>query len=219
MKKDLFHWDIETVGQYKDFTEFELNDKRGSDLFRKKFTNLGWDVKYVSLESAYLEQSGIVSTFGKICCISFGYLDKDVERISSFYGDDEKEIVSKFNNLLKKIELKDFSLCGFRILYFDIPWLLHKLHKYKITPADIIYLYDKKPWENRIVDMSDDWKQKFAWGFSFDSMLYELGIDSPKDDMDGSKVHSSYWNGNILDIKDYCEKDVLGSIRASEVIY
>jgi hypothetical protein len=41
-----------------------------------------------------------------------------------------------------------------------------KLHKYGIEPANIIYLYDKKPWDCKIVDMSDDWKSKFAWAFS-----------------------------------------------------
>jgi hypothetical protein len=68
----------------------------------------------------------------------------------------------------------------FRINYFDIPWVLHKLHKYGIEPANIIYLYDKKPWDCKIVDMSDDWKSKFAWAFSFDEMCYEIGVMSPK---------------------------------------
>ena len=71
----------------------------------------------------------------------------------------------------------------------------------------------------RITDMSDDWKQKFAWAFSFDEMCYELGVKSPKDIINGSDVHKYYWSGKIEDIKTYCEKDVSSSIDASLKIY
>ena len=141
------------------------------------------------------------------------------KQIRSFYGDNEKEIVSKFNDLLKKIEQKSFKLSGFRVNYFDIPWVLHKLHKYGIEPAEMIYLYDKKPWACRIVDMADDWKQKFAYSYSFDEMCYELGVESPKTKMDGSQVNEYYYAGRIEEIKNYCEADVSSSIDASLKLY
>lgn len=216
---ELFMFDLETAGQYKDFIEFEKNDERGSSLFSKKYKKMSWDEKYENIETAYLDNAGIIPTYGKIVCISFGYLDNGQERISSFYGDDEKDIVNKFNELLKKIEKKDFNLSGFRVLYFDLPWLLHKLYKYGIQPANIIVTHNKKPWEMRITDMSDDWRSKFAWAFSFDEMVYELGLESPKDNMNGSEVHKAYWDGNINDVKVYCEKDVKACIRVSQKIY
>jgi predicted PolB exonuclease-like 3'-5' exonuclease len=216
---ELFHFDIETAGQYKDFTEFEKNDERGSNLFKGKYQKMGWGEKYENIYEAYLDNAGIVPTYGRIVCISFGYLDNGQERISSFYGDDEKDIVNKFNELLKKIEKKSFNLSGFRVAYFDIPWILHKLAKYRIKPADIISTYNKKPWEMRITDMSDDWRSKFAWAFSFDEMVYELGVESPKDNMNGSEVHMAYWEGRINDVRTYCEKDVMACIKVSELIY
>jgi hypothetical protein len=181
---ELFFFDIEVVGKYKDFNTFKINDERGSKLFEKKFEVMNWINKYDSIDDAYLKQAGIIPTYGKIICISFGYIDNDGEdRISSFCGDDEKEIVEKFNNLLKRIEKKSFNLSGFRILYYDIVFILHKLHKYGIEPANIIITHNKKPWEMRITDISDDWKGKFAWAFSFDEVTYELDITSPKDNM------------------------------------
>ena len=167
----------------------------------KEGEKMSWNEKYKDINEAYLENAGIISTYGRIVCISFGYETNGEKQIRSFYGDDEKDIVESFNNLLKKIETKSFSLSGFRINHFDIPWVLHKLHKYGIDPANMIYLYDKKPWDMRIVDMSDDWKQKFAWAFSFDEMCYELSVDSPKSNMNGSQVHEFYHNGKIEDIK------------------
>ena len=83
----------------------------------------------------------------------------------------------------------------------------------------MIYMYDKKPWDARIVDIADDWKQKFAWGFSFDEVCYELSIPSPKDNMDGSEVHKYYWEGKLEDIKRYCEKDVNSTLEVGKVLY
>jgi predicted transcriptional regulator len=36
-----------------------------------------------------------------------------------------------------------------------------------------------------------------------------LGIESPKEDIEGSKVHGVFWKEKSLErIKDYCERDV-----------
>ena len=37
---ELFHWDIETAGQYKDFETFEANDERGANLFKNKYNKM-----------------------------------------------------------------------------------------------------------------------------------------------------------------------------------
>ena len=217
---ELFHFDIETAGQYKDYDTFLDTDERGAKLFMNKYEKMNWKDKYEDINEAYLENAGIVPTYGRIVCISFGFIDNEgFSKISSYYGDNEEEIVTSFNNLLKKIETKSFNLSGFRINHFDIPWVLHKLHKYGIEPANIIYLYDKKPWDVRVTDMSDDWKGKFAWAFSFDEMCYELGVVSPKDIINGSDVHKYYWSGRVEDIKTYCEKDVSSSIDVSKKLY
>lgn len=217
--RELFHFDIETVGEHKDFKTFMENDERGANLFLNKFEKMShWQEKYDNVEEAYLDNAGVISTYGKIVCISCGYLDKEVEKIESCSGD-EKYILEKFNNTLKKVEKKDFNLSGFRIVHFDIPWVLHKMHKYDIIPADIIYSYNKKPWEMRITDLSEDWKGRFAWSFSFDELCYELGIKSPKDNLNGSQVHKTYWERGDEDIIKYCESDVSASIKAGEIIY
>jgi predicted PolB exonuclease-like 3'-5' exonuclease len=217
---ELFMFDIETCGEYADYNTFLLEDERGAKLFESKFKKMGWESKYENVETAYLESAGIISTYGKICCISFGYVDDSgTKQIKSFYGEDERDIVNKFNELLKKIETKAFNLSGFRVNYFDIPYILHKLHKYGIKPANIIYLYDKKPWDVRVVDIADDWKQKFAWAFSFDEVCYELGISSPKENMNGSEVHEYYHKGKLEDIKRYCEMDVNSSIDVGNILY
>lgn len=215
---ELFFFDIETAGNYDTFDNFTLNDRKGAELFKSKYEKM-WKDKYSDINEAYIDNAGILSTYGRIVCISYGFIDKGVNFIKSIFADNEMEIVEKFNNVLKKVETKQFKISGFRIINFDIPWFLHKCHKYKIKPSDIVTTYGKKPWEMRIVDLSEDWKGRFAWSYSFDEMIYELGLQSPKDKMSGSDVHSKYWNGDILEIKEYCEKDVVSCIDAHKLIY
>lgn len=221
MTRDLLHFDIETVGEYENFEQFEENDKRGSDLFYSKYIKLKWYDKYDSVDAAYIDNAGIISTYGKIVCISFGFTSNNGEKkIKSIIDGDEKSIVKYFNEVLKKAETKNINLSGFRIRHFDIPWLLHKLHKYDIEPSNIIYTYDKKPWEMRITDLSEDWKGSFAWFYSFDEVCYELNVKSPKVKTNGSLVHSIYWNeGDINRIKEYCEQDISSSIDVENKIY
>jgi predicted PolB exonuclease-like 3'-5' exonuclease len=214
---ELFFFDIETVGQYPTYNEFELNDKRGADLFFNKWKKM-W--KDSTIEDAYLNNASIMSTYGKIVCISYGFIQNDgTYSIKSIFGDNEEEIITRFNNVLLKVETKQFDLSGYRIFHFDIPWFLHKCHRYKIKPADIISTYNTKPWEMRVVDMADDWKGRFAWSYSFDEMVYELGLESPKDKMDGSEVHQKYWSGKLSEIVEYCEKDIKACIEASKLLY
>ena len=43
-----------------------------------------------------------------------------------------------------------------------------------------------------------------------DLLSYKLGIDSPKENLDGSKVGHCYWEEKDLErIKQYCERDVV----------
>lgn len=222
--KNLFYFDIETVGQYRSLTEFELADERGANLFKKKFDkNPFMSDRHQSVYQGYLEYSPIFSTFGKIVCISFGYFHDKNEQgytISSIQYDNEEEIVIEFNKLLDKVGRKGMYLSGYRITSFDIPWVLHKLNRYNVTPSKLIDIYGTKPWDNKIVDLADEWKQKFKYYNTFDEVAYELGVDSPKDDIDGSMVHNVYWNeGNLSRIKTYCEKDVYASMMVGKKMF
>jgi predicted PolB exonuclease-like 3'-5' exonuclease len=220
MKRELFHFDIETVSEYPNIQSLKDIDIRGYNLFVNKYEWL-WKDKYDSLDEAYKDKAGIISTYGKIICISFGFIKDDSNKtIKSYYGNNEYDIVNSFNNALLKVQDKNFNIAGFKILQFDIPFLLHKLHKYEIKPAEILLPYNKKPWDMRIVDLAEDWKQKTLWPIYLDEVAYELNIDSPKDDISGKDVSRVYWEENDLEkIKNYCEKDVNVTIEIEKKIY
>lgn len=219
--ENLFYFDIETAGEYKDLQSLKENDERGYDLFVKKYKNNQWmQEKYDNIEDAYVNYAPIFSTFGKIVCISFGYYHKKNQQgysVLSIYGDNEFEILEQFQELLDKVSKRHMMLSGYRIKSFDIPWVIHKMNKYGIEPPKLVDVYGKKPWEIMAFDLADEWKQQFRYYVSFDEVAYELGVESPKDDMDGSMVHSTYWDGNgLTKIKTYCEKDVTTCLRVGE---
>lgn len=215
----LMHFDIETRGQYIDFNSFEANEEHGSKIFRQKYdTYLHKD--FESIDEAYLNRCSLVSTYGSICCISMGFqIDDNEMNINSIYGEDEKEIILKFNKNLEKASKNGFYLTGYNIKHFDIPWVLHKMHRYGIVPAPILNIYNIKPWEMRVIDMYEDWKQKTYSTYSFEEVCYELGVQTPKDDICGKDVHPLYWKGELERIKVYCEKDIKASIEVEKKIY
>jgi hypothetical protein len=71
---------------------------------------------------------------------------------------------------------------------------------------------NKKPWEINILDTTE----LFSFGnylqgryLGLELLSCSLGVDSPKTEMEGSKVNSTYWNDRDLEkIKKYCELDV-----------
>ena len=219
--KKLFYFDIETVGQYSNLEQLKKNDVIGYNLFLKKYKNNSWMVdKYGSVENAYLGDSPISTTFGKIVCISFGYYhSKNIQgyTISSICEHDERELIKKFVDLINKVSNKGMLLSGYMIKSFDIPWVVHKITKYGLEFPRLLDVYGKKQWDILAFDLADEWKQGGRYYIPFDEVAYELGVESPKDKMDGSKVHKTYWDEDDLNsIRVYCEKDVEACLRISE---
>ena len=69
----------------------------------------------------------------------------------------------------------------------------------------------KKPWEIPHIDTMELWKfGDFKNYTSLNLLARALGIPTPKDDIDGSRVWEVYWKDRDLDrIVTYCQKDVV----------
>ena len=94
--------DIETVPQEANFSKL---DKTKKHLWEKKAKTLvSSDVEAADVYS----RAGIYAEFGKIVCISIGFITIDNNkrklRLKSFFDDDEKELLSDFNQLLNFIK-------------------------------------------------------------------------------------------------------------------
>jgi len=180
-----------------------------------------WDKKSVSFREAsqsaseVYQRAGIYAEFGKIICISAGFV-KEREpfgfRLKSFFGDDEKNILSEFSSLLKKTSSsRDAVLCAHNGKEFDYPYIARRMIVNSLSIPGILDNAGKKPWEVKLLDTMELWKFGDHKNYtSLETLSAILGIDSSKDDIDGSMVADVYWKEHdIRRIVKYCEKDVI----------
>ncbi|RKN82662.1 3'-5' exonuclease [Ulvibacterium marinum] len=201
--------DIETVPQKVAFEE--LNDAE-QELWEQKSQYQRKDE--ITAEEFY-ERAGIWAEFGKIICISVGYfnLRGDVRsfRVTSFHGDEVK-ILKDFKNLLNgHFSSPKHLLCGHNGKEFDFPYIARRMIVHGISLPYKLDLFGKKPWEVPHLDTMELWKfGDYKHYTSLKLLAHILGIPSPKEDIDGSKVREVYYEDNDLDrIILYCEGDVV----------
>ena len=206
--------DIETVPKYSDFSDLPDVEKK---LWDKK--SVFFRTAEKTAEEVY-ERAGIYAEFGKIICISAGFIHVEGGerriRLKSFSGDDEKKLILEFNLMLKAFgEKKDLSLCAHNGKEFDFPYLARRMLINGIEIPEILDVAGKKPWEVKFTDTLDLWKfGDYKHYTSLELLAYIFDIPSPKDDLDGSMVSNVYYEEKDLSrIVKYCEKDVVTVIQ------
>lgn len=194
--------DIETVSE---FETVEQLDERWYALWKKKAETLFGDIP---VDLAY-SKAALVPEFGKIVCISVGYLKAGKWSSKSFFSDNEKNLLEDFKELLNKFPT--YKLAGHYAKGFDFPYICKRMLKHHIEIPASLDIKGKKPWEITLIDTKEMW-QFGDWknSTSLDLLTAFFGIESPKDAMDGSMVHDVYYKDqNLTKISLYCEKDVL----------
>jgi len=208
LRKILF-LDIETVPMVANYSELPERFKK---LWDKKASYL---VKENDTPESIFNRAGIYSEFGKIICISVGFIrEQDDERelrIKSFAGDDEKQLLVEFSDMVRSYFNKPNSLlCGHNGKEFDFPYIARRMLVHGIPIPEVLNTAGKKPWEVRHLDTMELWKfGDYKHFTSLDLLAAIFDIPSPKDDIDGSEVAGVYYEEKNLDrIVEYCEKDV-----------
>ena len=208
--------DIETVPQSADYGSLPLEWKEL------------WDTKSTALLKYHVDETnetlypraGIYAEFGKIICISCGFIQGSGSEkklhLKSFFGDNEKIVLAEFCEMLKKWSANEQKfLCAHNGKEFDFPYLCRRLIINDIAIPSILNISGKKPWEVNHFDTLELWKfGDFKSYTSLNLLAHCLGIPTPKDDIDGSKVWSVYWINKDLDrIVTYCQKDVVTVVQ------
>lgn len=200
--------DIETVPQFPDFNKL---DDKFKYLWEKKAEQLKRNKPDATADQLY-SSAGIYAEFGKIVCISCGFMSGKELRVKSFYGDDEKILLEEFADLLDKHYNDNYSLlCAHNGKEFDFPYIARRMLVNSIKLPEIINLAGKKPWEVRHLDTMELWKfGDYKHYTSLELLAALFNIPTPKDDIDGSMVGHVYWVEKDLDrIVKYCQKDVI----------
>ncbi|WP_417884675.1 3'-5' exonuclease [Zunongwangia sp.] len=207
--KHILFLDIETVPDTPSFDDWE---EEKQDLWAEK-------TKYIRKDEYSAEdffpRAGIWAEFGKIVCISVGFLkvknEKRNFRLKSFSGD-EKSILTDFSTLLNEHFNKAYHLlCAHNGKEFDFPFIARRMIIHQLKLPQKLNNMGKKPWEIPHLDTMELWRfGDYKHFTSLKLLTHTLGIPSPKNDISGEQVFEVYYQENNLQrIVKYCERDVV----------
>jgi 3'-5' exonuclease len=217
--------DIETVPGTADYEEMpdemqELWAIKSRGILKKSEDELEYD----EITESFKTRAGIYAEFGKIICISVGFLtrqpgsDEPLLRLKSFAGHSEAQLLTDFSDLLSKYfnSADKFALCGHNIKEFDVPYICRRLLINQLPFPKLLDIAGKKPWETKhLLDTMELWKFGDIKNYTSLRLLAAVfGFPSPKDDISGSDVAAVYWEERDVErIAQYCEKDVLATVQ------
>jgi 3'-5' exonuclease len=218
--------DIETVPAVATFDELDEELQELWGLKCRQLLRLGAEeeIEYDTMGELYETRAGIYAEFGKIICISVGYMTRQPEssepimRLKSFYNHVEASLLEDFSEVLNKhFNNPDrFAICGHNIKEFDIPYICRRLLLNQMPLPRMVDIAGKKPWETKhLLDTLELWKFGDNKNYTSLRLLTAIfGIPSPKDDISGADVARVYWEDRDLErIASYCEKDVLATAQ------
>jgi len=216
LEKVLF-LDIETAPQTYKIHDL---DEAKKNLFTSK-TRFIHHGEEEAIEKAYNDRSSILAEFGKIICISVGFvhsnsLSEKQIRMKSFYHKDEETLLKQFSELLNdKYNSPYHLLCGHNAKEFDFPYICRRMLINGLKLPNLLDLAGKKPWEISHLDTMELWKFGDYKSYTSLPLLCNIfNIPTPKDDITGADVARVYYEENDLErIKVYCEKDVVALIQ------
>jgi 3'-5' exonuclease len=212
MIEEIIFIDIETVPLASEYNG--LNEK-WKQLWEHK---MQFQIKNDEPAEFLYNRAGIYAEFGRIICISAGYVfQKNGEyffRVKSFYDEDEKTLILNFFRALDGFSRAGKrKLCAHNGQEFDYPYIARRALVNNLALPKIFDVAGSKPWEVKdyLIDTLQLWKFGDYKHYTSLSLLCELfNIPTPKDDIDGSQVSRIYWEEkNIERIVRYCEKDTL----------
>ncbi|MEL7146343.1 MAG: 3'-5' exonuclease [Bacteroidota bacterium] len=220
--KNILIVDIETVSSQPDFWQMNprLQDQwaRKSEFFKNEDD--------LSVAELFSQRASLYAEFGKIVSIGVGvfYRNEEAElsmRVKAFSGDDEKEILNNFKELLEtKFDSDHLKLCCHNGKEFDYPYLCRRMLINKISIPMALNLRDRKPWEVQHLDTMEMWKFGDRRNYAtLELMTALLGIESSKVEEDGSpidgtQVNRLYYKEKGLErIVRYCKQDVVATAQ------
>jgi DNA polymerase elongation subunit (family B) len=205
--------DIETVSTTEHYKDLDNRLKKQWDRKAALIKN----EENLTPETLFFDRAGIYAEFGKIICIAVGLFTQTKSndmglRIKAFGDKDERKVLAQFKDLIdKKLDGDNLILCAHNGKEFDFPYLCRRYLVNEIQIPAALQIAGKKPWEIKHVDTMELWKFGDRKNYtSLDLLAAIFGIESSKNNIDGSMVNKVYYQDNDLDqIIEYCKQDVM----------
>ncbi len=212
--QNILFLDIETVPQCANYDQVADDMK---PLWDKK----AMQIRKNDEEPADIyQQAGIYAEFGRIVCISVGFI-REENGIKTFFSKsfadhDERKLLVDFKKLIdQNYSVSGRYICGHNVKEFDMPYIARRMVINGLQLPIPLQIAGKKPWEVQFIDTLEMWKfGDYKAYTSLNLLTHVLGIPTPKDDIDGSQVATVYYEENDLKrISVYCEKDILATAQ------
>ena len=152
-------------------------------------------------EGELIKKLSLSATTAKIICLAYA-IDPPADSPINVLEGEETAIIRNFWKLAMDANL----FVGHNVLDFDLRFIWQRsiIHQIK-PPRDIPFTRFRN---NPIFDTMQEWSK---WGrehVSLDNLSKALGVPSPKESLDGSKVYPYYRAGRLTEIYEYCKRDV-----------
>lgn len=183
------------------------------------------------IEALYNNKAALYGEFGKIICISIGWIDgvlpddsttipTDQElnfKTKSFAGEDEKKLLTLFydatKSVIEKVINPSHHLIAHNGLNYDVPFLAKRFIINGMKLPAMFDLEGKKEWNTPyLLDSRRIWAMNvYDGGCSLDLLCEVLGVPSPKDGgIAGKDVRDYYYiKKDLKGIAEYCERDII----------
>lgn len=212
--ENILFLDIETVPQVYKPEELSAHEQY---LFAKKSkVDLSAEDGEEQLKQAFQNRGGIFAEFGKIICISVGFISSRSGTkqlfVKAFHHDDEETLLKQFRTLLEdKFNSPYHVLCAHNGKEFDFPYLCRRFLINGLTLPNILQISGKKPWEINHIDTMELWKfGDYKAYTSLELLCHVFNIPSSKNDISGADVARVYYEeGDLQRIAEYCNQDVV----------
>ncbi len=152
-------------------------------------------------EAEIIKRLSLSAATARILCLAYA-LEPPADSPVAVLGGDEREILQSFWKLATETNL----FVGHNVLDFDLRFIHQRSMIHQIKPSRELPFarFRSAP----IFDTMHEWSK---WGrehVSLDLLARALGIPSPKECLDGSKVYPYYRAGKLAEICEYCKCDI-----------
>lgn len=152
-------------------------------------------------EAEIVKKLSLSAATARILCLAYA-LEPPADSPVLVLRGEERDIIQGFWKLATETNL----FVGHNLLDFDLRFIYQRSIIHCIKPSrDIPFArFRNAP----VYDTMHEWSK---WGrekVSLDLLARALGIPSPKESLDGSKVYPYFRAGRLPEICDYCSRDV-----------
>jgi predicted PolB exonuclease-like 3'-5' exonuclease len=155
----------------------------------------------VETDADIVKKLSLSAATARILCLGYA-IEPERDSPAHVLHGDEADILKRFWELAAGCHL----FVGHNVLDFDLRFIYQRSVVHQIKPSREIPFarFRRIP----VFDTMHEWSQ---WGrehISLDLLARTLGIPSPKECLDGSKVYPYYCAGRLPEICEYCKCDV-----------